>query len=120
MVSTLQEGQLILQEDGMVELPAQAMKVGIQFMMKYQKNLCSKKDIVFHAGLWNSCTRLLIEDGPEKKSEISFVVKSSPTGDLNAITTPYLMDRYNIEYIDILKMDIEGSEYKVFDDSVNE
>ncbi len=84
-----------------------------------RKNLCGGHDIVLNAGLWNKCTNLSIKENPSGVSEIGFIVQEDVSGEIDAITIPYIMEKYHIERIDILKIDIEGSEKQVFDDSAN-
>lgn len=69
-------------------------------------------------GLWNKETRLQIID--MKSSKDSFMVKevsSSAEHGIPAISVRAIMKRYGFDSIDILKIDIEGSEKEVFEEN---
>ena len=76
---------------------------------------------VLHAALWNNDEPVEIED--PNVDTWSFTVKkaaASTNGEartVEGITVPSLMKRYNLDFIDFLKLDIEGAEYALFDSS---
>lgn len=82
-----------------------------------QKNLNDKKYICKKNGLWNKKEKLIVI--PSKMGEWGFTVEETNENkyDVFGIGIIDIMKEYNIDYIDILKMDIEGSEYEVFDNS---
>ncbi|GHT54336.1 hypothetical protein AGMMS49982_18870 [Bacteroidia bacterium] len=80
------------------------------------KNTQNFKDVILYkAGLWNKSAHLIIEN-PDADAP-SFVVKeveaASPES-IKAVTIKEIMEEQQIDFIDILKIDIEGSEKEVF------
>jgi FkbM family methyltransferase len=69
-------------------------------------------------GIWNRECNLEIFEGPDKKPW-SFYLKPTekPVGEniIEAIGIRELMEKYNLEYIDLLKIDIEGAEQELFE-----
>jgi FkbM family methyltransferase len=89
-----------------------------------QKNAAPYKNIhCLQAGLWKSDAILQIVN--PKSQSWSFIVSEVPSlsthhnidtkSYIRGITVPTLMKEYSIETLDILKMDIEGSEKDVFE-----
>jgi len=73
------------------------------------------KVVKIKGGLWSKNTNLkLINDFRDQKDWSYRVEATSETTDLKAYSISYLMKEYNFEVIDILKIDIEGSEKEVF------
>jgi FkbM family methyltransferase len=68
-----------------------------------------------NCGLWSKNTNLKITN--ENGEKWSFVVNEDENGNIQAITVDFLMEKYDISEIDILKMDIETSEKKVFSEN---
>ncbi|MBO4813108.1 FkbM family methyltransferase [Candidatus Saccharibacteria bacterium] len=68
-------------------------------------------------GLWNKKCKLVVESSG--RGEWGFTVKEVKGGryDVSAVSISDLIAEYKLPRIDILKMDIEGSEYEVFDKS---
>lgn len=65
-------------------------------------------------GIWSVNSFLKIISDFRDKNDWSFrVEESSVETDLKAFSINYLMEKNNFQYIDILKMDIEGSEKEV-------
>jgi len=64
------------------------------------------------AGLWPTKTKLSIESTGECPQE--FKVSSQSDGTLDSITIPEILQRFNFQKIDILKLDIEGAELALF------
>jgi FkbM family methyltransferase len=68
-----------------------------------------------HAALWGSEGYISIADPlPGAFGSWGFTVSSKP-GDVRAITIRSLMRDFGIDHIDLLKIDIEGSEKEVFE-----
>lgn len=70
--------------------------------------------IVEPHALWTHSTRLKITN-PEEGSN-AFQVAESPGGSITSVSIPDIIERHSIETIDLLKVDIEGSELEVFSD----
>jgi FkbM family methyltransferase len=71
--------------------------------------------ILYKAGLWNKLSNLIIENPTGDK--YGFIVKEVDTeldNTIKAITIDEIMKEQQIDFIDILKIDIEGSEKEVF------
>lgn len=77
-----------------------------------------KKCVAYNAGIWNKrCGLNVISRGT---GEWGFIVKEAQherAADVQAIDMNYIIRENEIEIIDILKVDIEGSEYEVFSDN---
>lgn len=70
-----------------------------------------------NAGIWNSSTELDIEIG---LGEWNFITKELEFASLNSvrgITINELLQISGLDIIDVLKVDIEGSEYQMFDEN---
>jgi FkbM family methyltransferase len=81
-----------------------------------QKNIEQYPNIkAIKAGVWNKKTFLKI-DNPEE-GNWGFIVSETTNNEdgIRAVSIDEIMELENISQIDILKMDIEGSEYEVFD-----
>jgi FkbM family methyltransferase len=63
--------------------------------------------------LWSHSTRLRITN-PEDASN-AFIVEEDESGKIEAISIDDVMRRYELDSIDLLKIDIEGSEKEVFE-----
>ena len=82
----------------------------------YLKNLgIGENDIAIHAGLWNKSCKLVMES--RNTGDVGFIVYESDMGNIKAVSMEDIVKNNNISHIDILKMDIEGSEYEVFDET---
>jgi FkbM family methyltransferase len=64
------------------------------------------------AGLWSHSTKLAIQNGDA--DACAFIVTEQPDGPIAAIGVWDLMTQEGLSRIDLLKMDIEGSEIEVF------
>lgn len=83
-------------------------------MLKKNTNFYSNVTAV-KAAVWNEDTELNIYD--EGKGEWAFTVhreKAGTVGKVMALSIPKLMATYDLPYIDILKIDIEGAEKELF------
>lgn len=80
-----------------------------------RQNTSSYEDIFYeNCGLWDRETRIRAYDKYEL-GNWGVVVEEDPAGgDLRAVTVDSLMRKYGIDRIDILKLDIESSEKRVF------
>ncbi|MGV9003499.1 FkbM family methyltransferase [Flavobacterium sp.] len=73
-----------------------------------------KNVVKVKGGLWSKNTYLkIIKDFRDKKDWSIRVEETNEKSELQAFSIPFLMTEYNFDYIDILKMDIEGSEKEV-------
>lgn len=66
-----------------------------------------------NAGIWNKTTKLNVFD-KFNSGHWGMVVEENESGNINAISIDSIITKYNIEYIDILKLDIETSEKQLF------
>lgn len=85
-----------------------------------EKNVDGYNVNVVHAGLWNKNEGLVIQDY-EMGNEAGFAIDIRDAGktksDVSGCTVDQIMNKYSINYIDIIKFDIEGAEIEVFDES---
>lgn len=81
------------------------------------KNLKDTKAICLYKGLWNKEAKLKVYE--RETGEWGFFVKETEEQnfDIDAISIPKIIKKYGMDKIDILKIDIEGSEYEVFDEN---
>lgn len=82
------------------------------------KNTCNYPNITcINKGVWKKTCMLEIID--ENVSNWEFMVResNSKTG-ISALSIPDLIKEFKISQIDILKMDIEGSEKEVFEENI--
>jgi FkbM family methyltransferase len=71
--------------------------------------------IIINAGIWNSNAKLKIVNDFRDKSDWAFRVEETEDNNgIQAYTINHIVKINNFEYIDILKIDIEGSEKDVF------
>ncbi len=83
-----------------------------------RKNMAHYPNSVIVAGaLWNDNTNVAIVD--PGGGEWGFQIADEPNGSagVEAITMDRLMDKCGIDYVDLLKVDIEGAEKEVFESS---
>jgi len=76
----------------------------------------SKNIICIKGGIWNKQTNLLIDNDISgnwgfKVNEVNYSNNNTVSG----ISIPYLMEQYRFDEIDVLKIDIEGSEKEMFE-----
>lgn len=73
---------------------------------------------VVHAGIWSHQTGLVVERGTYRMGgEDSTIVREARPGeqaDLDAIDLSSLMEKFGLDHIDLLKIDIERAERAVF------
>jgi FkbM family methyltransferase len=66
-------------------------------------------------GIWSKNANLKLVSDFRDKNDWSFrVVETQEKSGLEAFSIPYLMEKYGMKTIDILKIDIEGSEKEIF------
>ncbi len=88
------------------------------------KNTKDYADVVcLNNGIWNKSCRLQIIDNGDGNA--SFLTKELPGNEtpenaINAITITDIMNQFNIRKLDLLKLDIEGSERDVFKENYDE
>jgi FkbM family methyltransferase len=76
----------------------------------------SKLDSIhcLRAGIWNRDTFLRVENASAEKWEFTFLETGNQPGAVKAISITSILQQFDRKEIDILKMDIEGSEQEVF------
>lgn len=65
-------------------------------------------------GLWNAKTRLKVYDKFKMGKWGLIVEEDTINGTIDAISIDYITDKYQLTQIDLLKIDIESSEYELF------
>jgi FkbM family methyltransferase len=78
---------------------------------------CSNYSNIFieHAAVWSKTTKLSIKS-PDAATN-AFQVREAIDGDIQAISIDDIMTKHDLPRIDLLKIDIEGSEKEVFSDT---
>jgi FkbM family methyltransferase len=81
-----------------------------------RKNVRRYPNIIpIHAALWRSEGNISVGLGTEDPlGHWGFMVSGNP-GDVRAITVPGLMRDFGLDYIDLMKINVEGSEKEVFE-----
>jgi FkbM family methyltransferase len=78
-----------------------------------QKNVSDYKNIIpIKGALWSSAEEISLVD--KGYGERGYIIESGGKNTVEAFSIPSLMQYYDIKRIDILKIDIEGSEKEVF------
>ena len=86
-----------------------------------QKNMSVYTEVYLeNSGLWNKDTRLKIYDKYDLGKWGMTVEEDLEKGKINAISLKSLLKKYNVEHIDILKLDIETSEKQLFSEGYEE
>lgn len=88
------------------------------FVMLKKNNECDNRVLCHEGGIWNRDAKLKVCIG--KSGEWGITVKETNDESdysVKAITIEHLCEIYGFDYVDVLKIDIEGSEYNVFDES---
>ena len=90
-----------------------AVEPGRANLAQLRKNCAGYAKLsIEECGLWNANARLKITN-PESGSN-SFMVSEDPDGDIPAVSLDDIIERHSLDHIDLLKIDIEGSEIEVF------
>jgi len=87
-----------------------------------KENVAPYKQVeMLHSGIWNKDTYLKVKDVGlgEWGMMVEESMRSDP-GSFKAVTITSLMKTYNINEIDILKLNIEGAEKELFSDGYEE
>lgn len=80
-----------------------------------RENTAFYKDVYYeNCGLWNKETKLKVCDKHNLGNWGVVVEENEQKGSVRAVTIDSLLKKYDIDRIDILKLDIESSEKKVF------
>jgi FkbM family methyltransferase len=87
------------------------------FKMLVKNTSAYKSVIPIHGALWGRATSVAVRGVAEFSHWGVRVSEESSTVSAPAFTVSDLMGRYGIEFIDILKLDIEGAELEVFETS---
>lgn len=66
------------------------------------------------AGLWHKSENLKISDSKAESWAFSVVSDTGPEANILGYTIDDLVKKYHFPYVDILKMDIEGAEFYIF------
>jgi FkbM family methyltransferase len=83
-----------------------------------QKNVSLYSNVYCEkCGLWNKDTKLKVYDKYNLGKWGLVVEEDLDNGNLPAISIESLLKKHNIEQVDILKLDIEGSEKEIFSDN---
>ena len=70
-------------------------------------------------GIWKRDTHLKIENALAGNNSFTVTETDDASSEsIEAVTIKHVMDTYNMPHIDILKLDIEGSEKEVFESNV--
>jgi FkbM family methyltransferase len=78
----------------------------------------AERSTILHSAVWSHPARLVVckgdyRDGLEWATQVR-ECRAGEEGDLDAIDIGSLFDRFGLDHVDVLKMDIEGSERVVF------
>lgn len=81
-------------------------------------NLESYSNIFYeNSGLWNRKTKIKVYDKYNFGKSGLVVEEDDKYGNLDAVSIPYLMEKYNLNKIEIVKLDIETSEIELFQEN---
>jgi FkbM family methyltransferase len=81
---------------------------------QFKKNCNGDKNIILEEkALWSTNARLRIRS--LDASPNGFQVEEHPDGDLSAVSVTDILVKHNLRHIDLLKIDIEGSEKIIFE-----
>jgi FkbM family methyltransferase len=87
-----------------------------------QKNVAGNRNIVpIQAALWNEDTSLTLVDAGAGSwgFRVSSQESSESRAGVRAVAVPTLMSEHEMDTIDILKLDVEGSEKEIFESSAD-
>ena len=83
-----------------------------------QKNLSPYTDVFFeNSGIWFKDTKLKVYDKYNSGKWGMVVEEDVVAGNINAISLNSLFEKYAIDYVDVLKLDIETSEKQLFSEN---
>ncbi len=78
--------------------------------------------VAMHGALWDCRESLVVDRGHFRDGgEWSFQVRTATShdGEVEGVTLADLLERYGLDTVDILKIDIEGAEERVFESSIS-
>jgi FkbM family methyltransferase len=74
-----------------------------------------------HNGIWPTAARLKLNPFTSNEGiSVREVASSDASYDVEAISIPDIMRNFSMEKIDILKLDLEGAEYKLFTEHIDD
>ncbi|HVB81194.1 MAG TPA: FkbM family methyltransferase [Candidatus Binataceae bacterium] len=74
-----------------------------------------------HKGIWPTAARLKIDRVSSNEGiSVAEVAANDATYDVDAISIPDVMRKFGMERIDILKLDVEGTEYELFTRNIDD
>jgi FkbM family methyltransferase len=80
-----------------------------------QRNVAPYSNIVCeNSGIWHSNKRLKVYDKNNSGKWGIIVEEDEANGTVDSVSIDYLLEKHKFDHIDILKLDIEGSECEVF------
>jgi FkbM family methyltransferase len=80
-----------------------------------RRNVAPYADVTCeHSGIWHSNKRLKVYDKNNSGKWGLIVEEDEENGNVDAVSIGDLMEKHNIDRVNILKLDIEGSEREVF------
>lgn len=82
-------------------------------------NLSGFNCVCLNNCIWNRNSKLKLSNTDSGEWSFSYEETLSTKYDAIGITVPQILDKYKIKKIDIFKIDIEGSEYELFDKTAN-
>ncbi len=86
-----------------------------------KKNLSSYPNTFFeNSGIWNKSTKLKVYDKHNMGKWAMIVEEDLENGNIDAVSIGSLFEKYDIQKLDILKLDVEGSEKQIFSDNYQE
>jgi len=86
------------------------------FRMLVQNTRAYKRIVPIHAALWNRSCELCIKNEESRKSAVQVSQKKEGTNErVRGLTIEELMKSTKSDHIDILKLDVEGSEKELFE-----
>lgn len=78
-------------------------------------NLVKYDNIIkINGALWKNNCKLNIVNDFRDKSDWAFRVEESKNGSVSAFSMDYLMKEHDFDFVDILKIDVEGAEKEIF------
>jgi FkbM family methyltransferase len=84
-----------------------------------KKNTVGYTNVKLHnSGIWHKLTRLAIKKTDEWSASVEVV--ESPTGSIHAVSIPHIMQENGWDEVDIIKLDVEGTEKMLFENNPHE
>ncbi|WHF51432.1 FkbM family methyltransferase [Chryseobacterium gotjawalense] len=108
-ISSIYFLQNFVQPNIVIIEPAQENFEVLKFNLEKYQNI-----IKINGALWKKNGKLNILNDFRDKSDWAFRVEEDENGSIEAFTLNFLLDKYHLENVDILKIDIEGAEKEIF------